>query len=179
MKKIDKKIWFLICSVAYFVVIGAIIMFADFAKVVDATGKDVAFMDGLYHYNWQFIYDTFQVMGTAGRKSYTIFHILDYFFLTSYFLVMLSLTLLVLPKEKKIVAVVFPLMPALFDLIENTLIEILSGLYPVKYPVLAKITAVITTLKWGSGVVWFSLFIGMVMGFLTIRYKNKKTMAKK
>lgn len=174
MKKSYKKVWFLTISIALFAIVGGIIMFADFAKVVDSQGKGIAAMDGMFVYNPSAIYDTFFAMGDRGRLSYTIFHILDYFFLLSYCLLMISLTLMFVPKNKKLLAIVPPVVTAIFDLAENTLLEILSFLYPTEYPFLAKVTAVITPLKWASGVVWFGIFIVIVAMFVTEKIKSKK-----
>lgn len=178
MKKIDKKVWFLLGSIIYFAIIGGIIMFADFAKVVDSQGKGIEAMDEMFVYNWNKIYDTFMLMGESGRQSYTVFHILDYFFLSAYCMVMISITLMFVPKSKKLLAIIPPLFPAIFDLIENTLIEILSSLYPAKYPALAKITAIITPIKWGSGAVWFAIFVIISFTFIAKTIKSKKLVAK-
>lgn len=176
MNKINKKVWFLTGSIIYFVIIGAIIMFAKFAKVVDIAGNELAFMDGMYIYKWNKIYETFLLMGEAGRKSYTVFHILDYFFLTSYAVFMMSLTLMFLPKDKKWIGIVVPIIPAFFDCIENTILEVLSALYPTQYPFWAKTASVITTIKWGSGVIWFLVFIAIVVVFCVNKAKSKNKM---
>lgn len=178
MKKVDKKAWFLTGSLIYFLIIASMIMFANFAKVVDTAGKEVAFMDGLYLYKWNTIYEKFLIMGESGRQSYTVFHILDYFFLTSYALLMISLTLIFVPSNKKWIAVAFPLIPAVFDIIENTILEVLSSLYPLEYPVWAKLAAIITPIKWGSGVLWFVIFLATVVFFFINKSKTKQLMVK-
>lgn len=168
-----KDMLFVVISSIFFIIVGYIIMFTPLASIT--SGESINVMDGEWFYKASYVNDTLGSLGISGRAEYTVFHIVDYFFLVSYCLVMMSLTKLVAPKKAKWMWVVFPLLPALFDLVENTLIEIASAAYPAVSYGFAQTIAVFTTLKWSLGVVWFLIFtVLLIIHILSILKKIKK-----
>ncbi len=174
MKKVNKKVIFLLVSIVFFAVIGGIMMFADFTKTVDANGNGVTTMDGRYHYEAREVYETLRTLGESGRAAYLKMHILDYFFLVSYAMLMSSVTLFFVPDDKKWIAVVFPAIPAFFDLLENTMIEIMSANFPKYYEFGSKIVSVFTTVKWTAGILWFVVLLCLIAIFIIKKVKKKK-----
>jgi len=179
MKKIDKKVIFLVVSLVFFVVVGRIMMFSDFTKTIDGNGNVIETMDGKYHYGYEVVYDTFDKLGESGRAAYLRMHILDYFFLVSYAMLMSSITMFFVPKDRKWIAVVFPIIPAFFDFLENTLIEAMSANYPKYYELGSKIVSVLTTVKWSTGILWFVVLIWLIAMFIIKKSstKNKEKQA--
>lgn len=179
MKRLNKKVIFLLVSVVFFVVIGSIMMFSDFTKTTDANGNAVQTMDGRYRYEHEVVYETFDKLGEEGRAAYLKMHILDYFFLVSYAMLMAAVTMFFVPENKKWIAVVFPAIPAFFDFLENTLIEVLSAKYPMVSTFGAKVTAVLTTVKWTTGVLWFVVLLTLIGIFVAKKFsaKNKQKQA--
>jgi len=131
-------------------------------------GERIMVMDGLLWYSADYIYSVFEQLGPDGRMVYLIFHIFDYVFAFSYALLMMTL---IKPLAKaKWQWLVFPILPAIFDVIENTLIQVMSAQFPNINQALAQTTSVITSLKWLS----FLLFIVAFVVLLVIKKKNKR-----
>ncbi|MFA6866163.1 MAG: hypothetical protein WCR54_01470 [Clostridia bacterium] len=172
-KETKQKIIFLALSLALFINFALMIELCPFAKIA-VDGNPIHIMDGRYFYNYTFVMDTYSKLGIVGIKLYTNFHILDYFFLISYMLLMMSLTLLVIPKQLKRYAFIIPIFPALFDIIENTLIEIASASFPTINVGLAKAISIMTPIKWGLGVVWFIIFLILLVNKIISVIKLKK-----
>lgn len=173
-KKYNKFV-FVAVSAVFFVVIGYIIMFTHLGVI--AEGKGIEVMDGKWYYESSYVIETLTALGETGRAEYTVFHIIDYFFLVSYCLVMMSLTRLVVSEKAKWVWIVVPLIPASFDFVENTLIEIASAAFPNVSTGLANIISIFTTLKWSTGIVWFIVFtIFLILHILDLikKYKAEK-----
>ncbi|NLL56096.1 MAG: hypothetical protein GX242_02660 [Clostridiales bacterium] len=152
------KAIFVAVSTIFFMVVGYIIMFTNLGAIAPQKGIEV--MDGKWFYPPSYIKETLSNLGAEGRAQYTVFHIIDYFFLVSYCMVMMSITRLV--TSAKWVWVVFPLLPSSLDLIENTLIEIAISSYPNISANLSKAISVFTTLKWSTGILWFAVFIALL-----------------
>lgn len=172
----NNKLIFVTISAVFFIIIGYIIMFTRLGVI--AEGKGIEVMDGKWYYESSYVIKTLTLLGAEGRAEYTVFHIIDYFFLASYCLVMMSLTRLVVPTKAKWVWIVVPLIPATLDFIENTLIEIASASFPVISSNLARAISIFTTLKWSTGIVWFVVFlVFLVLDIFALVKKIRKKQA--
>lgn len=171
--KNHKNIAFIILSYIFFIITGYILMFTPLGTI-SAAGDSINVMDGLYHYDYLYVNQTLTLLGETGRAQYTVVHIIDYFFLASYCLVMMSLTKLVVPAKVKWLWIALPLLPAMSDVIENTLIEIASAKFPVINESLNKTIAVFTTVKWTLGYVWFAVFIVLLIIYIINIIKKKR-----
>lgn len=176
MKKFFKKysnFIFISASAVFFMIIGYIIMFTPLGAI--AEGKGIEVMDGKWYYESSYVLKTLTLLGETGRAQYTVFHIIDYFFLVSYCMVMMALTKLVAPAKMEWAWVVFPLIPAALDCIENTLIEIAISAFPKVSLSLSEAISVFTTLKWSTGILWFVVFlVFLVLHILAIIKRFKK-----
>lgn len=166
------KTAFFLFALGLFLIIGAIVMFAPFVQVKNG-GASVDTMDGQFFYDEDFIYEAYAKMDKGAMTSYTSFHICDFFFLTSYCLLMMSLTLLVTDKGTKWAAMVLPLLPALFDVAENLSVEALTLQYPYMNAALVKIVPILTSMKWLLGVMWFVAFLVLLFRKIFIKARKK------
>jgi hypothetical protein len=156
-------------------VTGYIIMFTQLGAIAD--GRNIEVMDGKWFYPASYVVDTLTLLGAKGRAEYTVFHIIDYFFLVSYCMVMMSITRLVVPAKVRWAWIVFPIIPAALDLVENTLIEIAISSFPNISMGLSKIISITTTLKWSTGILWFVVFVVFLVLHILIlikKYKKEK-----
>lgn len=163
---------FVAVSAVFFMVTGYIIMFTQLGTI--AAGKNIEVMDGKWFYPASYVMETLEKLGTSGRAEYTVFHIIDYFFLVSYCMVMMSLTRLVVPSKIKWAWIVFPIIPAALDFIENTLIEIAIASFPEASFSLSQAISIFTTLKWSTGFLWFIVFIIFLVLHILGLVKNYK-----
>lgn len=177
-KRMDKDIIFVLASGLFFLVIGYIMLFTPTAAISAEHSAGLEVMDGRFSYKYQEVEAILRALGETGRKQYTVFHIVDYFFLASYCLTMMSLTKLVVPKKLKWAWVVFPLIPAVLDAAENTLIEIAIARFPSVNVGLNQAISIFTTAKWTSGYIWFGVFIAFVI-FKAAAYIKKLRASRK
>jgi hypothetical protein len=127
-------------------------------------------MDGVFSYDANLVNDVFERLGNGGRRIYTIFHIFDCVFALSYCLLMMALLRPITAKSKKWIWIMFPILPAAFDCIENILIQIMSFQFPSINHNFVCSVSVISSLKWFAILLWLIVFVVMV----AIR-KSKKT----
>jgi hypothetical protein len=125
----------------------------------------------LTYYSGEYFYDTVSLMTEQDIKDYSIFYIVDNFFVISYFLLMVILTYPLLNKKNKKFAFIIPAVPAIFDFIENISIDLLIRAYPTEVGY-AKFMGVVTCLKWYSGVLWLAILAGLFVAWL-VRKKRK------
>jgi hypothetical protein len=164
---------FVIFAIVCFVIIGYLMEYTALGKI-SAGGGNIKVMDGLFHYNYTYVKETLGLLGSSGRAEYTTFHILDYFFLVSYCLVMISITKPIVSKKVKWISIAIPLLPATADIIENTLIEIASSNYPSISDSFCKTISIFTTIKWSLGLLWFVMYCVLIIICLIRYIKNKK-----
>lgn len=157
MKIFFKKYGLLFFSGIFFTIIGYVMLFTPVGSV-PINGQQAQILDGRFYYNWRCVGETLSALGDTGRKQYAVFHALDYVFLLSYGLVMMELTRLLAPKMKWL-WISAPLLPAVFDIAENTLIRIASASYPDIPIILSKSASFCTTAKWSLGILWFVIFL--------------------
>lgn len=141
----------------------------------DMGGRNI-FDSELKYYSGSYFYETLNLMQDSGIKGYIYFHIADYFFLLSYGTLMYILLRFVLTKKYKFLAFVFPIIPPLFDLLENSSIDILLSLYPTRYGY-ADALGVFTCIKWYSGALWVAVFAAFLAVKLIKRLKAKNEAA--
>jgi hypothetical protein len=167
------KFIFVSVSAVFFIVTGYLIMFTKLGTIAD--GRNIEVMDGKWFYKASYVMETLTKLGAKGRAEYTVFHIIDYFFLASYGMVMMSITRFVVPDKMKWAWIVFPLVPTVLDFVENTLIEIAISSFPNFSLSLSKAISIFTTLKWSTGILWFIVFfIFLVLHILSLVKKYKK-----
>ncbi len=168
-----KNFVFIMASALFFVIVGYIIMFTPLGTV--AAGKNIELMDGKWFYPKSYVMETLTALGEQGRAEYTTFHIIDFFFLASYCLVMMSLTKLVAPAKMRWAWVVFPLIPATFDLVENTMIEVAIASFPNVSNGLSSAISIFTTIKWSTGILWFAVFnVLLILNIIELVRKYRK-----
>jgi hypothetical protein len=167
------KLIFFIISLIIFIIISAIFTYSSTMKII-INGEQVPTMDAHFSYKADLVFDTFNRLGEEGRKQYTLFHILDYFFIISYFLLMISMTKPFTPQKFKWIWITFPLIPSVSDLIENTLIEIASANFPNISYTFAKIISIFTSLKWSTGLLWFAVFLILLIIYIVNKIKEEK-----
>jgi hypothetical protein len=129
-------------------------------------------MDGVFSYDDAFVNDVFTRLGQDGRSTYFVFHIFDCVFALSYCLLMMALLKPITPKNKKWVWLVFPILPALFDCIENTLIQIMSFQFPAINYDFVRLSSFVSSLKWCAIILW--LIILVVIAAMRKTKKNSK-----
>jgi len=121
----------------------------------------VIVMDGRFSYDVAVVYDVFTQLGEQGRNIYFVFHIFDNVFALSYALLMMAM---LRPFAlKKWVWIVFPILPAAFDVIENTLIQIMSFQFPAINHTLASTASVFTSMKWSAFALYLIVFAAMAV----------------
>jgi len=129
-------------------------------------------MDGLFSYDANYVYEVFYKLGVEGRNTYFIFHIFDNIFAITYCILLMTLLKPVTKWNKKWIWIVFSVLPAAFDLIENTLIQIMSFQFPYINQSIAWAASLFTSMKYGALIAWVIAFVTMV-----VMMKTKKTLA--
>lgn len=175
MNSIKKHGWliFFLAALLSTAVIGAVFVFGNIMTAT-AGGLPVEAMDGRYFYSPDTVYTTLNLLGANGRREYLTFHILDYFFLLAYGMLMAACLKPLVSQKHKWIYIVFPLLPAGFDLIENTLIRVASAAFPQVIPGLATAISIFTPLKWGTGVLWFLVFLAAAGLRISQKIRAKK-----
>lgn len=170
---LKKKLIIFAVSFTAFAAVAAVIMYAPFTRIVSDSGESVKVMDGLYFYHYSTVYNVFDALGAGGMRGYTAFHIADYFFLLSYGALMVSCMLFVVPQKCKWAIFLFPALPVILDMTENTVIEIAMHSFPSVTIETAKAISCLTSLKWGFGVVWFIAFVVFTLLFIINKRKRR------
>ncbi|MCL2530531.1 MAG: HAD family hydrolase [Oscillospiraceae bacterium] len=115
-------------------------------------GQRIMVMDGMLWYNAEYISEVFTQLGAHGRQVYLIFHVFDCLFAVTYAALLMTI---LKPLARAKWQWLLPIVPAVFDITENTLIQIMSAQHPAFWrefcsntPLLASIAPVFTLLKW-------------------------------
>lgn len=136
-------------------------------------GNKAIFDSQLTYYSGNYFYDTLALMPADAVVHYRAFHILDYFFVISYYILMYASLRFVLPKKYHALCFIIPALPAVCDFAENISLDVLMANYPAQSSY-ASALGVWTCLKWYLGVIWlitFSVFLIIKI----LNYKKAKT----
>ena len=120
-------------------------------------------MDGLFSYDSELTFDVFNELGEEGRTTYFVFHIFDCVFALTYCIVMMTMLKPLCSPKIRWLGVALPMLPALFDLSENILIEIISSRFPDINHGLVGATSIISSMKWCAVILWFAAFIFLLI----------------
>jgi len=126
-------------------------------------GERIVVMDGLLFYDADYVYEVFDRLGVEGRNMYFVFHIFDNIFAITYAILFMTLLKPIAVVGKKWLWIVFPILPAAFDIIENTLIQIMSFQFPYINESVAWTASLFTSMKYGALILWGLVFITMVV----------------
>lgn len=122
-----------------------------------------ATLDSLNFYNSNTFFNYLDIQGDAGRKSYLILHLIDYLFITQFYLFLsLSISKLIQKSDIKSSLTLLSLLPmlsGLMDFVENLLIDFSILYFPKKLIVLGDIAGFATALKMYSLYVVFTLLL--------------------
>lgn len=179
-----KSIWqkhsyviFLYSSILIFFLFAVLIMLSPLGKVTAAGGSVAEILDTKFFYNSGDVMRVLTDMGEAGRNDYTVMHLIDYFFLISYCMLMIAVTRPLVAKRAKFVYIILPLLSAVCDFVENTLIEVAVTSFPNISAPLANVIPVFTTLKWVFILLWLGVFcalaIALIIKKIHAKYVNK------
>ncbi len=125
-------------------------------------------LDMRFNYDVKTVYSTFENIGENGMKAYKRYLFFDYTFILFFLILMIVISIKIADNNVlKYILIIFSILRAFFDIIENTLIIILINYYPEKNNFNAKICSWSTTLKfiflysWIT-VITFSLLLNLL-----------------
>lgn len=169
IKYINKKaswkgVIVLFCTSA---VLGTLIITMCFNKI---TLDPDAAMDSLSFYTSDTFFKNLDAQGDAGRRGYLQLHLIDYLFITQFYLLLTFLLNLLLHKITNLkhldLLCLIPLLSACMDLLENISIDISILLYPVKVIWLGSLAGIFTLIKISTIYITFILIVILSVLFL-------------
>src|SRR6056297_2778857 len=171
--KLLKNIWTgssgkkLLWSSVGMLVFGAVVMTSFFGLI--EVNSDAS-LDTTTFYTAETVKDYLEMQGPEGRRGYLMIHAFDYVFLVFLFL-FLTRTITCLGRrfdgDRLRFILVFPLIYAIFDLIENISIDISILIFPSQLPVIPHLMGYFTLIKMSAVYVSFAfiVFLGIASLF--------------
>lgn len=169
-----KKIIFLFCTST---VLGTLIITMFFNQI---KLEPNAAMDSLTFYTSDTFFRNLDIQGETGRHAYLQLHLIDYIFISQFYLLFVFLINFIIRKinSKKIAFFcLIPFLSAGMDLLENIFIDISIVLYPQKIIWFGKLSGIFTLIKMYS--IYVTLLLIVILLFLfvikTVINGNSKT----
>ena len=129
-----------------------------------------ATMDSLSFYTSDTFFQNLDVQGDMGRRGYLQLHLIDYIFITQFYLLLTFLLNLLIRKIEILKNLAFfcliPLLSAFMDIFENLSIDISIHLYPTKVIWIGKLAGIFTLIKISSIYITFILIVILSVLFL-------------
>lgn len=162
IQKIDKK-W-LIAFLVGSVIFGTLVItrvFGLIELIPEAT------VDSEMMYSKDMIYQYLEMQGADGRIGYLHLHLIDYLFITQFYMLLVILLALLMKKlsfgMKSLRLVLLPLAAGVFDLLENIVMDIMISNFPKKLLILHSIAPYFTLMKF---IIIYVSFISICILFL-------------
>lgn len=171
-KKVSGKIVLILFLTSAF--LGTLLVTSVFGKLILDPSLT---MDPLHYYNSETFFKNLEILGNEGRSSYLILHLIDYLFITQFYLFFVCSLNVLLRKASSNKGInllcLLPILSGFSDFMENLLIDISILLYPKTIVILGDIAGVFTFMKFSSlYLVFIFLFISLfVLLFKTVRSK--------
>jgi hypothetical protein len=128
--------------------------------------KEFKPVDMKFYYKNSLLYETFEKIGSEGRKIYFGYFISDFFLLSFTLIVMTAITdMLMHDPDLHYVVYLLAGLKALFDILENCFCLYLLHIYPAKNNILAFLASLVTSLKFIMFYLWFLAVISAVFYF--------------
>jgi hypothetical protein len=134
-------------------------------------------LDMIFHYTGEIVIQTFEQISEGGRIAYQKYLVLDFVFITFFFIIMVTNSNIVTASlhVRTILSIVCGLR-ALFDILENIFLLIMLGEYPIFNDTLATICSWFTTLKFLMLYIWMIYVVikAFLFGLNTVWHYLKK-----
>ena len=138
--------------------------------------KPEASMDSLNFYNSDVFFGNLDYQGETGRHAYLQLHLIDYLFITQFYLLFVFILSFLLrrigSKDKTFYLCLIPIAAALFDLLENISIDFSILQYPLKHIFIGNIAGVFTFLKMALIYVTFVVIVFLLFALLIKTIKS-------
>jgi len=177
--KVNKKYLIIYaCVVAVFFTLLILMQVGVIGVSSESLGGRSSFDSTLTYYNGEHFYSTVALMSGETMLRYYLFHVCDYIFVITYYLMMAGLTYLASDGKMRKFAFLVPALTAIADIAENFSIDLLIFLYPARYAY-ADFVGVLSCIKWYWGAVWIAITL-VLAGIKIYKYisaKKKKEIA--
>ncbi|MBN2737251.1 MAG: hypothetical protein JXR70_09745 [Spirochaetales bacterium] len=126
-----------------------------------------ATMDPLFYYSSDTFFNNIDAQGETGRQAYLYLHLLDYLFITRFYLFFALVIRLFLKKlnapEKLGFLCLLPFVSAIMDILENLSIDISILIFPQKIVLLGAASGIFSCLKMLFLYVWFIIVVVLLV----------------
>jgi len=165
----------LLCMSSFFLATAIITKFFGLIELASS-----ATMDSEMFYTSQTFYLNLKQLGETGRNSYLLLHLIDYLFITQFYLLLCFsiILLLKIEKFKKVIFLAFvPFGAALFDLLENLAIDYSIIIYPNKFSLIGNLSGYFTYAKFIF--IYFAFTVILLLLIINLYIYIRKHLIKK
>jgi hypothetical protein len=139
--------------------------------------KPDATMDSLFFYSADTFYFNLTWQSQPGRDSYLLLHLIDYIFITQFYLVLAGFSLRIFRKtgikKKYEILALIPFLAASMDYLENICIDLAILFFPKRISILGTLSGYFTLLKMLSLLVVVLIFSFIMISYIRKRVRNR------
>lgn len=140
-------------------IITCILFYLPFTAFQSEAMQGIEHFDGRFNYDGDEVLRVFNLMTEGDVAGYVNYTICDFCFSLAYVCSMIFLTVILLKKKTKWLGICVPLLPYIFDTVENVLIMfLLHG-----YTSVASYIGIFSTLKWIGIIIWVIFVVPLIL----------------